>query len=275
MELSLWKYASRVSFKKHIHVATFLGVCSDFCCHTCRDIAPFFGDGKINVFVCEAYGLGEESPGDHCEILQQVHIGYIKMALRHMNEKSSSDEHCTIHRQPSLKLTVKKAFKSGSLTLVALSNNVSVYSIDKVKESNKAISIGECFKNGDTSMIGVVKSHLTFPKVSKSQDVAKKDVDAFLVGYWACNESHDPSKVNARRTFGEVSINVGSDVAVKVKVPLIVNTKQLNRGDEVVVAKTSEGVAEEEPPLKKQRPLEGNGKSSGKCKGKGKGKGKR
>ena len=275
MELSLWKYASRVSFKKHIHVATFLGVCSFVLLSYMSRHRSVFEDGEINAFVCEAYDLDEESPGDHCEILQQVHIGYIKMALRHMNEKSSSDKHCTIHKQPSLKLTVKKAFKSGSLTLVALSNNVSVYSIDKVKESNKAISIGECFKNGDTSMIGVVKSHLTFPKVSKSQDVAKKDVDAFLVGYWACNESHDPSKVNARRTFGEVSINVGSDVAVKVKVPLIVNTKQLNRGDEVVVAKTSEGVAEEQPPLKKQRPLEGNGKSSGKCKGKGRGKGKR
>ena len=96
--------------------------------------------------------------------------------LRQEFIKNSMDTHCNVFKQPRVMVKVTKGFEKGNFTLVALSNSVSVMPSQKAKETSKAISLGQRFTHtkGDVAMIGMVKSHLTFPsKTSKTHFAVK------------------------------------------------------------------------------------------------------
>ena len=124
------------------------------------------------------------------------------------------------HKKPDQQVCAKKAFKPTQLTLAALSNNVII--TNKLQQSiYNAIFIRECFKtSGDIPMNCIIKQHLQFPKVVTSSGYARKDVDGFIVAYWACNETFDQSKANAERTFAIVNVKIGA-TSMSVNVPII------------------------------------------------------
>ena len=217
----------------------------------------------------------ESRASDDPDLLQGMWVGLIKSALRQEFIKNSMDMHCKVFKQPRVMVKVTKNFEKGNFTLVALSNSVSVMPSQKAKETSKAISIGQCFTHtkGEVAMLGMVKSHLTFPSKTLKTDVAVKVNDGFLVAFWACAEHFDANKANCIRKFHDVSVSIGT-MTKKIKVPVIVNTKALKAGDEVIIQKVQADSEDEEPVAKK--PRKGKGKGRGKAsKPKAKGRAKK
>ena len=93
-----------------------------------------------------------------------------------------------------------------------------------------------------------------------------------IVAAWACKETVIKSENNAVLSTKEVFIKVGSDEKIMIKVPIIVNTRQVLAGEEIVVLKPACEVHEDEPPAKKAKPMPeaaavGKGKPAGTGKG--------
>ena len=106
----------------------------------------------LSTYHQEVFDLSTARPTLHAELLNSVHIGYIKAALYSAHQKLSADKHCTILKQP-LALKVNKAFSIGALKLVGLSNLVSISS--KVKETQKVICVGECYVANESRLSGL------------------------------------------------------------------------------------------------------------------------
>lgn len=240
---------------------------------------------KIEV-VEELFDLGASQVSMDSDMLRDIHCGYIKAALRCAFNKSSVDAHCTIRKDPRVGLLVNKDFPTSSFMLVALSKNVSVMDGAKFKATPKMVSLGECFNHDGASMIGVVRSHMAFPQKQHKADTAHKDVNQFLVAYWAavCNETYEPAKANASRSFIEVSVKVAASSRgtlneggastnnIKVQVPVLINTKPLVAGDEIIVMKD---IAEQAPEIEDAAPPSKSRRVEGSKGGRGKGSGKR
>ena len=223
----------------------------------------------------EVYDLGEVAvwPSDTDEQKYSMWIGAIKIALRTAWHDTSSDEHCVVVKKKSqVSLKVKKDFSAGRLNLVALTNTVGIMDSTKVKASSKnMISLGELYTSiDDKSMVGVVRPSNQFGKVSQKQDVQTKAKDTYLVAFWACADSESTSKANAAISFEDVTVKCNHE-AVKVKVPVIKNTRALKKNEEVIILKSEinndddENIAEEAPP-KRARTGKGGGRGRAKAK---------
>ena len=55
-----------------------------------------------------------------------------------------------------------------------------------------------------------------------------------MPAFWACKEVTDMDKVNAKRDWKEVTVKIGAS-SHTIAVPIIVNTKLLQSGDEIFV----------------------------------------
>ena len=93
---------------------------------------------------------------------------------------------------------------------------------------------------------------MNFPSETVKTDVATKTMDVFLVGDWGCKDNIEQSKANCEQLFETVSIKVGGNASVAVKVHVLVNTTPLTQGDEVLVSKRSEVEDADGPPPRKQ-----------------------
>jgi hypothetical protein len=215
-----------------------------------------------------AQGVSFESgdypdPALYNDILIDVWKGHIKSALIDAFKKSSESK-VVVHKEPSVKVVVGKAFKEEALHLVGLTNNITITS-----KPNTSLCLGECFG----SMKAYARSHLQFPVATTASGFARAAVEPFIVAYWACPETLDTSKANCKASLVETSVKIGT-VTHKIGIPTISNFKPLSEGDEIVLLKVSHaGAAEPEvqPDAKRHKSAP---KSKGGKNGKGKGRGK-
>ena len=74
----------------------------------------------------------------------------------------------------------------------------------------------------------------------------------FFAKFWAVQNSFDQSAVNCEYQDKEVEIIVQGE-KLKIMVPMLVNTKLMDKDEHIVVLKVSEQFVNIEPPLKKHK----------------------
>ena len=223
-------------------------------------------------------------PGDvdaaltHYESQCDIWKGCIKLALAEKFRQISADEHVRIFAKPETKVCAMKDFKVGALKLVAFTNDVRSSRI----ESKNGFSVGTCFHDGvgneglGNPVRATVKHQLTFPPNPLARTHFGQPTQQFMVAFWACKSTSEVEGWNCEVQFLEVTIKCIASRTVKV--PVLINTKHIHDGDELIMLKQSTELEDEaEPQAKRQRvatePKPGD-KSKGKGKGRGRGKGK-
>ena len=115
-----------------------------------------------------------------------------------------------------------------------------------------------------------------WPEVAAPAGFHKKAVEPFLVKYWLARDTVSEKEANAARKLEKVSIWVGNDT-INLSVPILTNTKDVAKGDEVIWCSKPEAkphakrsaASDIEPVTKFQRVDEPKSKGKGKGKGKG------
>ncbi len=130
----------------------------------------------------------------YSDILIDVWKGHIKSTLIDAFKKSSESK-VVVHKEPSVKVVVGKAFKEEALHIVGLTNNITITS-----KPNTSLCLGECFG----SMKAYARSRLQFPVATTASGFARAAVEPFIVADWACPETLDTSKGIARRPWERV-----------------------------------------------------------------------
>ena len=202
----------------------------------------------------------------YTDMLIDVWRGHIKSTLIDAFKKSSESK-VVVHKEPSVKVVVGKSFKEEALHIVGLTNNITI-----TNKHNTALCLGECFHAGKSlqgTMKAYARPHLQFPVATTANGFARLTVVPFIVAYWACPETLDPSKANCKATLVQASVKIGT-VTHKIGIPTISNFKPLSEGDELVVLKVFAAEPEVQPDAKRHKsaPTSKGGKT-----GKGKGKG--
>ena len=228
------------------------------------------------VYVCSEMA----DPTKNFDMVASIRMALVKAAM--IDAFASSSEHSVkVYRKPALMAKAVCKMKSGSMTLVFLSRNISPVSARKAIMSG-AVVVKDLYTDKDGyQMHGVVRSDLRFPKEDDRQGCARHEQNANIIAAWACREGN-PSESNAVRSIKEVKIKIGVAEVFVIKVPTIVNTQQIQAGEEIVVLKPALAVAssdsseDENPPAKKAKCDKGVDKGSGKQnsssrKGRGKG----
>ena len=215
----------------------------------------------------ETFKFGEYTDPSTCsDMLVDVWKGHIKAMLIEAYKKSS-EPNIIVHSKPSLKVEAGRSFKEGALTLVGLTNNISI-----TNKSSHDMVLAECFEHpSHGTMRACANRHLQFPIKVAATGFARPHTDPFIVAYWACQETLDTSKANCQASLVLSSLKIGSS-SYKAFIPTITNTKALQSGDEIIVLKAS--IAEEPQPVEPEAKRHKGAQGSHGKKGKGKGKGK-
>lgn len=203
-------------------------------------------------------------PTNYVELMVDIFKGGVKAAVLDLYVKMSTDNMVLIQEKPTTKVFATGAIKARKLKLLPLSNNIAVVPANKVS-GGEVLGIAFTTASG-VPMTVVARQQLTFPHASTVTGCAHKNVEPFVVAYWAMSETHEFPKTNCERTEQIVTVR-----GQQFRIPMITNTIDLDKGAELIVPKRSD--AEEIPePATKRRKSEG-ASNNGKSKGKGKGKG--
>ena len=171
------------------------------------------------------------------DLRASIMVGAIKNAVA-VEFGKSSEEGCKVQVTPSVKVFALKKFSAKeSFKLVGLTNNVQVLHQDK-----ELLSAAKSMGTGDDW-----KAYCR----SSNDNLSKENDSYFFCKYWAVHSTFDQNVCNCEFQEKEVDIVVIGE-KIKIKVPMLVNTKPIAAGDEIVVLKISEEPAE--PPNKKFRP---------------------
>ena len=168
-----------------------------------------------------------DKPGTGKDFLSHMHLGVIKFALAH-KFKSSSEDGCTVKKDPITQVFVTKDFAVGQFKLVAFSNSISFVKEKDAKENpSKNCVLGNTgFECAGDKYVGVVNRHLTFPAEVAYSGVNKSGPATWIAKYWACKESVEEERANAERELIEQTVKVGTTTH-KTEIPIITNTKAL------------------------------------------------
>jgi hypothetical protein len=208
------------------------------------------------VYICKDC----KDPSEHNDIVIPMWKGFVKAAMVSLFN-SSSEHQIKVQRQPELTVIALADFGVGRLRLVALTYNVPVHVLDKkIAEDSSTIDLGVVYESSKGAVHALAKPCITFPKEELTKDIVTKEPNEFIVSYWAVKQVHDARRVNVAKEMKMVSIKVGSQ-AFEVNVPMLVNTKKISCGDEILVLKLDKTPeAAEEPDHKRARKGKGRGK---------------
>ena len=246
--------------------------------------AEFYVISKMNMNVDEVAG----------DIVKGIYIGYVKGAMHSAYVKLSCDESVVIHKKPAHCVEVKTSYRNGAFTLVGISNNVNITNSKQHVTGTKKVTGTLVWDNGD--LRAVVRPHVQWPITRVITDSkAKTAASAFLPAYWHVQTTCDADKVNCRKDAHEVTVKLSSSSRsdgpptdnITIRVPIIVNTKAVKPGDELLMAESDVEEDEDEDlharPDKKARTdakvgeanaKAGDGVAQAKSKAKGRGKGR-
>ena len=137
-----------------------------------------------------------------------------------------------------LKLLLLGSLVKGAFKLVGLTNHVSVVPDGKVMLTTNRF-------------VGKGYGWLAFCRSSNESPSIPTNV-CFFAKFWADQNSFDQSAVNCEYQDKEVEIIVQGE-KLKIMVPVLVNTKLMDKDEHIVVLKVSEHVIHIQPPPKKHK----------------------
>ena len=187
---------------------------------------------------------------DNIDLKTKMWDGMIKAAMVECFQ-SSAEGSVTVFKKPSVHVTVDKCFAVGKLTLACLSRSLAFVVNDGRKKNSPpegAPVFRHLFKNKDGHEVYcLVRSDLKWPQNVPSGSARVESVQN-IVAYWACigKESTDDRKCNAVRDTKSITVKVGK-TQYTLNCPIIVNTKPLEEGEQVVLSKARSDEQEEEP----------------------------
>ena len=170
-----------------------------------------------------------------------------------------------MHRKPAVKVTAAAPFKASKLTLSPMALSIAIVGDVHGKSQvpkKQAISFEEAnFEFNGTTYRPFIRPTLAWPRDNKPSTAA-------VCAYAVVQTTYNPNKANAIASSASVAIKFGKR-AVTINVPTIVNTADVQDGDEIILLQTFEKEAvNDAPPPKKQRvdasATEGKGGKSGK-----------
>lgn len=234
----------------------------------------------LAAWVCKATETSQEfncedfATRSHFDFVVEAWKGRVRAAL-HQMFASSPDKGLKIVKTTKTVVVATKSFNEGELKLVPFTNSVSSM-IDKDGKAPTApsgVSLGSLFQHKGEHVRFFLKPALHLPDVT-----IKLNKDSTLpIAFWAAftKQTPDPDAANSgwetRRVTIHVASELGSKASVEIDIPIIVNQKPINIGDEIVCLKRKDAPADPdvtEPPAKKGK----KGKVAQGKSGKGKGK---
>ena len=162
-------------------------------------------------------------------------------ALKHhmaLEFAKSSEDGCKVQLSPNVQVIAARKFGKGAFKLVGLTNHVSV-----VPDGKVMLTANKCVGKGD-GWIAYCRSSNESPSIPTNV--------CFFAKFWAVQNSFDQSAVNCEYQDKEVEIIVQGE-KLKIMVPMLVNTKPMDKDEHIVVLKVSEHVIHIQPPLKKHK----------------------
>ena len=224
------------------------------------------------------------SPDTNIDRKSIAHKGRIAVAMLQAYEASCEDQ-CTLWKKPIQTIKVDADFKTRDFELTAMTPSISIV-LDKegkctVTESATCLSLGPLFDHGGEKARGFLRAATVLPPEDAAGKVLArgttvKESTSFVSTYWLVRSTSVKSESNCAREAQIVSVKAEYDKDHKkeanIKVPVIVNTKPLKEGDELLYYKAPDKVSEAS--IAKGSGLQGLGKASGKSGKVGKGKGK-
>ena len=216
------------------------------------------------------------NPADHYNLQSVSNEGILKAALLEVF-RQSQEPHIRVYHKPKEKAVVTKPFKVGGCMLAPLTRNVSFQGNGLTLKG--CVKVGEMFTTQTGPQIAWLKNDLVWPKTGERSGSSRSAATLNIVAFWACRQSHDASEVNFVRDVKSVNISIGGTKR-SIGVPIAINSKPLQAGDEIVIAKPAaietepnEGETNEgERPAK--RMATGESKGAGKAGKSNAGKGK-
>ena len=175
-------------------------------------------------------------------VQQEFWKSIARMAMHQAWEKYKAPQ-VSIRLAPRA-VIVNKAFKQGSLQLLAFSTSVAIY-----KNGQKQAAVVEMISNiklqGASYGVGII------PQIKLDSDNGK---DLFAVPYWCAQRGGDLANSNMEATVVSQTVQVGSQT-YECDVPAFTNSVKLAKGDEVKIymCKTESAASLSEPATKRGR----------------------
>ena len=165
-------------------------------------------------------------------MLAETHKGFIKACMIEAMKKSS-ERYVRVAQKPNVNVVTKRAFKPGAFTLVGASPHIALLKDTQGGKPQVAfqsqLPIGILFKHEQLDVRGYVKPYLQFPKAATT---ASSAIEGCLVPFWAAQPTKYHMEANFMRELKEMTVKVGS-TSYSIKIPIIVNHKELNPNDHV------------------------------------------
>lgn len=149
--------------------------------------------------------------------------------------EKSAEQHVQLQVAPETTMTFMKNFKAGSFRIVALSNSVVVSK--SIDPDSTGYHIMGTFK--DEYKIACRNSNV----LPKSGVQAHR---VFVSKFFLATESFDMSRANCKYDVAKVTVNIGKET-FHVQIPSITNSKDVSKGDQLVVLPKRSNVDAAEP----------------------------
>lgn len=200
------------------------------------------------------------SPADEFEFQSAIWKGLVKSAMQDAFEKSSEGKVCIQSKvlsdsKVSTTLRVVCVADASKLTLVAISNNIAFSKTPT--ESSTNICLGECIGH----KVFIKSSNHYGVTDEQKRDIRQSDRSACLSAFWIVNRVDDFRAANMQSSTKDITIK-----GKQFKLPILVNTRPIKKGEELIIYKhpTTD--------LEIKAVFKGKGKGKKACAGRGKGK---
>lgn len=206
------------------------------------------------------YDLSEmKSPIEHLEFNTTIWKGLVKDEMKRLYLKSKERDNIKLIKpvKGSVQVICKYAFKVDKLALYAISNNVTV-SQDK---ENHSLELGKVDIESHGSEFVCIKPNTVFPPDEDNDDIkdARGDTqrEIFLSSFWIVRRIEEIAKCNVKISTQEVTIK-----GVKMNFPLLVNTREIQANDELLIYKHEAPEMEETDTAKRSKGAKGKGRGN-------------
>ena len=186
--------------------------------------------------------------------------------LAESSNHTDTEDALRLKQKPSKAVFALSPFATGALTLVPLSNNIYTVKPGASVPTN-AISLGTVLKHPTKDIDAFISAKNLEPKAPAptSGHFANADKDTWIAPFWWVRQTTDEAEANMKIVFKQCAANVSVKITKEVQqehqltLPLMVNTKKINVGGELVLYKGKEKRSMPTPPPAKKAKGSGKG----------------
>ena len=172
------------------------------------------------------------SAADSFEFKSELFKGYVRAALNDVF-RHCTDKDVSLYKRPT-KVTAHKRFGENQLKLCPLTSIVGIAAAKHGRSTvpPNAIDMGSLFEHASNSVHAYIKQPTIMPTEKNS---------GFFVAYWLVTVTVDPSEANSAYKDINVDVTMHTEnckaYKTTVNIPVIVNTKAIDKGMEIIVLK--------------------------------------